>query len=115
MNKVDSRAPTEGVSGLKALGVRELTYRLAFLASSVQPAESRLGLVSIRDDPDAADDGASAFSPDERELIHRMQSDRHVYQKLASSICPTVYGHDEVKPAYLAHALRIPTHAYTYP
>lgn len=33
---VDARNPTEGVTGLKALGVRELTYRLAFLASSVQ-------------------------------------------------------------------------------
>ena len=64
VNKVDTRNPTEGVSGLKALGVRELTYKLAFLASSVQPAESRLGLVSIRDDPDEV--GSSAFSPYER-------------------------------------------------
>jgi DNA replication licensing factor MCM6 len=32
----------EGVSGIKALGVRELTYRLAFMACSVQPAHSKV-------------------------------------------------------------------------
>ena len=57
VNKVDTRNPTEGVSGLKQLGVRELTYKLAFLASSVQPAEARSGverracLLSTRSDP----------------------------------------------------------------
>ena len=61
VNKVDTRNPTEGVSGLKQLGVRELTYKLAFLASSVQPAEARSGVVSIRDDPD--DNRARCTSP----------------------------------------------------
>eukprot|EP00965_Chrysotila_dentata_P077851 2568244-Pleurochrysis_carterae.AAC.3 len=41
VSKVDTRNPTEGVSGLKALGCRELTYRIAFLASFVQRAEVR--------------------------------------------------------------------------
>lgn len=36
VSRVDTRNPTEGFQGLKALGVRELTYKLAFLASSVQ-------------------------------------------------------------------------------
>lgn len=36
VTKVDPKNATEGVQGLKALGVRELTYRLSFLASSVQ-------------------------------------------------------------------------------
>lgn len=31
-----STAGNEGVSGLKALGVRDLNYRLAFIANSVQ-------------------------------------------------------------------------------
>ena len=30
---------SEGVSGLKALGVRDLNYRLSFLACSVQSSE----------------------------------------------------------------------------
>merc|ERR1711916_186572 len=31
----------EGVTGLKSLGVRDLSYRLAFLACSVQPANTQ--------------------------------------------------------------------------
>jgi DNA replication licensing factor MCM6 len=34
----------EGVTGLKALGVRDLTYKLAFLACMVQPASTRVSL-----------------------------------------------------------------------
>jgi DNA replication licensing factor MCM6 len=37
----------EGVSGLKALGVRDLTYKLAFLACMVQPASSRVSVYSL--------------------------------------------------------------------
>lgn len=33
---------TEGVRGLKTLGVRDLTYRLAFLACTVMPSSSRV-------------------------------------------------------------------------
>lgn len=35
---------TEGVRGLKALGVRDLTYRLAFLACSVSSSNPRVGI-----------------------------------------------------------------------
>jgi DNA replication licensing factor MCM6 len=35
---------TEGIRGLKALGVRELHYRMAFLACSVQPTNPRVSL-----------------------------------------------------------------------
>ena len=33
----------EGLEGLKSLGVRDLTYRLAFLAHSVIPSHTRFG------------------------------------------------------------------------
>ena len=36
---------TGGLSGLKALGVRDLTYRIAFVASSVQPIDGNIGKV----------------------------------------------------------------------
>lgn len=36
----------EGVSGLKALGVRELTYRTAFLACSVTATSSRVSRIN---------------------------------------------------------------------
>lgn len=43
----------EGVGGLKSLGVRELTYRLCFLASAVQPEASSLsGVAAVKGDAD---------------------------------------------------------------
>lgn len=33
----------DGVTGLKKLGVRDLTYKLVFLANSVHSADSRFG------------------------------------------------------------------------
>jgi DNA replication licensing factor MCM6 len=36
---------SEGITGLKALGVRDLTYRLAFLACSVQSTEAKVSLI----------------------------------------------------------------------
>lgn len=39
-----------GVQGLKELGVRELTYKLVFLASSVNPAESKHRTSNIVDE-----------------------------------------------------------------
>lgn len=37
----------EGVSGLKALGVRELTYKMAFLACSVTNTSARVSKINI--------------------------------------------------------------------
>ena len=88
VNKVDTRNPTEGVSGLKALGVRELTYKLAFLASSVQPSESRQGVVSIRDDPD---DTAAGFTVQDKERILRIGHAECLPQAW-NSICPQSMG-----------------------
>ena len=41
-------AGNDGVSGLKRLGVRDLTYKPAFLACAVQPADERFGATNIR-------------------------------------------------------------------
>lgn len=39
-----------GIQGLRQTGVRELTYKLVFLASSVTPAEAAFGTVNIREE-----------------------------------------------------------------
>ena len=70
----------------------------------MQPAESRLGFVSIRDDPD---DEAPYFTQDEKELIYRMKADKAIYHRLAASIAPTVYGHDEVRKPLLVSSLSL--------
>ena len=41
-SRVNGSDDNEGVSGLKALGVRELTYRMAFLAYHVAPCNAKV-------------------------------------------------------------------------
>lgn len=46
-NKVGTDGVTEGTKGLKSLGVRNLNYRLAFLACSAVPANPRVNIFSV--------------------------------------------------------------------
>ncbi|CAI5729597.1 unnamed protein product [Hyaloperonospora brassicae] len=99
----------EGVRGLKALGVRELTYKTCFLACSVQTMEQRFNSISIRSEFN--EDGAEGdhageaalqeFSDEELASIRAMQQDPDRYMKMAKSICPSVYGHDEIRRGIL--------------
>ena len=67
------------VTGLKALGVRDLTYRLGFLASSAAQSSSDVGgQYDIRADEDDVDIAAQ-FSPDERDEIMRMKEQNELY------------------------------------
>ncbi|ETL33048.1 hypothetical protein L916_14445 [Phytophthora nicotianae] len=98
----------EGVRGLKALGVRELTYKTCFLACSVQTMEQRFNSISIRsefnEDGAEEDSGEAAlqeFSDEELASIRDMQQDPDRYLKMAKSICPSVYGHDEIRKGIL--------------
>lgn len=96
----------EGVRGLKALGVRELTYKTCFLACSVQTMEQRFNSISIRSeygDDEGGDgtDAAQEFSEEELNAIQRMKQDPDRYIKMAKSICPSVYGHDEIRKGIL--------------
>ena len=98
-NKVDSHNPTDGFTGLRATGARALTYTLSVLASSVQPAEQRTGLVSIRDDTE--ENVIDSFTAQEKDMIERMKLSPRIYENLASSIAPTIYGHEQIKQGIL--------------
>jgi DNA replication licensing factor MCM6 len=108
-----------GVSGLKALGVRDLTYRLAFLACMVTPDMSTPGgsaasnqskniLASLSQsgpiDPyDENDQDAylKSLTTAEIEDLRRMVHSDHIYSRLVNSIAPMVYGHEIVKKGLL--------------
>lgn len=116
-------AGPSGVSGLKALGVRDLTYRLAFLACMVIEDNSTPGqphshmqaqasnlLATLNqtaaDDPnDGGDHVQSAVLQsmsksdiaDLKEMVHS----EHIYSRLVNSLAPTVYGHEVVKKGLL--------------
>ena len=113
-----------GITGLKALGVRDLTYRMAFLACMVTPDNSTPGqaasqqlngqagniLASLNqtapiDPQDPGDHAQEAFlqsltASEIEELKYMVHSD-HIYSRLVNSLAPMVYGHEIVKKGLL--------------
>lgn len=111
-----------GVSGLKSLGVRDLQYKTAFLACMVNDSDSRVSLLyisctlrvsdqfqrgatNVRGEEDDGEDSGNAFlqtltEPEFDELKSMIDGD-HIYDRLVSSIAPTVYGHEIVKKGLL--------------
>ncbi|KAI9894888.1 MAG: MCM DNA helicase complex subunit mcm6 [Vezdaea aestivalis] len=123
-NKNRGDAGGAGVTGLKTLGVRDLTYRLAFLACMVLPDTSSTGgqqqqqtsniLATLHqglvDDPtDVGDKAQSAFlqslNPAEIEDLKGMVHSDHIYSRLVNSLAPMVYGHEIVKKGLLLQLL----------
>ena len=113
-----------GVSGLKALGVRDLTYRMAFLSCMVTPDTSTPGqstnqqlngqanniLASLNQtaaaDPGEAGDAAQdaylqSLTAAEIEDLKQMVHSDHIYSRLVNSLAPMVYGHEIVKKGLL--------------
>jgi DNA replication licensing factor MCM6 len=113
-----------GVTGLKALGVRDLTYRMAFLACMVTPDTSTPGqstnqrlsgqagniLASLNqaapiDPMDPGDHAQEAYlqslTPSEIEDLKVMVHSDHIYSRLVNSLAPMVYGHEIVKKGLL--------------
>ncbi|KAI0127142.1 MCM2/3/5 family-domain-containing protein [Xylariales sp. AK1849] len=108
-----------GVSGLKALGVRDLTYRLAFLANMVNSDTSTAGSSAQRpvhdiissltqanaDNAETADDAQAAvlssMTPAEIDELRDMVHSDHIYSRLVQSLAPMVYGHEIVKKGIL--------------
>ncbi|CAO3655593.1 unnamed protein product [Mucor hiemalis] len=96
----------EGVTGLRTLGVRDLTYKLSFLACMVQPATHNKATGSNLHGEDTTDedqrDVFSDLSENEIKELHEMVNlGSAVYGKLVNSIAPTVFGHDTVKKGIL--------------
>lgn len=113
-----------GVTGLKSLGVRDLTYRLAFLACMVTPDTSTPGttpsqhlagqaaniLASLNqtappDPMDSVEQVQEAFldslTVSEIQDLKNMVHSDHVYSRLVNSLAPMVYGHEIVKKGLL--------------
>lgn len=101
-----------GVTGLKSLGVRDLTYRLAFLACMVTADTSNLGggigdvLSSLNPDKEensqqAQETVLASFNPSEIEDLKKMVHSDHIYSRLVNSLAPMVYGHEVVKKGLL--------------
>jgi DNA replication licensing factor MCM6 len=112
-----------GVGGLKALGVRDLTYRMAFLANMVTPDMSTTGqkpnqnlkgqagniLTSLNQMVDVGDgtgdEAQQAYldtlTPAEIEDLRKMVQMPNIFMRLVDSIAPMIYGHTVVKKGLL--------------
>lgn len=115
-----------GVSGLKALGVRDLTYRLAFLSCMVTPDTTTPGqkpeqqlcgqsnniLASLNQnrDPDMNSEKAQeaflqSLTPAEVQDLKGMVHSEYIYSRLIESLAPMVWGHQQVKKGLLLQLL----------
>ena len=111
-----------GVSGLKALGVRDLTYRLAFLACMVTPDTTTPGqkpeqqlngqsnniLASLNqtkdtdmDDEKAQEAFLQSLTPSEVQDLKRLVHSDYIYSRLVDSIAPMIWGHRQIKKGLL--------------
>jgi DNA replication licensing factor MCM6 len=116
-----------GVSGLKALGVRDLSYRLAFLACFSSPDTTTPGQSANQLNGQSTNilnslhqvDHFDQYSSGERaqeayletlthaeieDLKYMVHSDK-IYSRLVQSLAPMVYGHEIVKKGLLLQLL----------
>ncbi|KAJ0016522.1 hypothetical protein Pint_11724 [Pistacia integerrima] len=91
----------DGVRGLRSLGVRDLSYRLAFIANSVQIADGRRESDVKNRKKDADEDEQYQFTTEEIDEIQRMRNVPDFFNKMVDSIAPTVFGHQDIKRAIL--------------
>jgi DNA replication licensing factor MCM6 len=87
----------DGVSGLKNLGIRDMTYKLIFCAQYLDFIESRDSPIGRGN----KDKKKLNIDNNQYEKIMWMKDDPNIYNKLAKCIAPSVYGQDEVKKGIL--------------
>ncbi|CAH1772509.1 unnamed protein product [Owenia fusiformis] len=94
---------SEGVRGLKALGVRDLNYRLAFLACNVRSCNTRFGYGgTIEAEGElTAEALKKKMTPTEWQKMYEMSQDKNLYYNLCTSLFPTIHGNDEIKRGIL--------------
>ncbi|TKR68487.1 hypothetical protein L596_024466 [Steinernema carpocapsae] len=86
----------EGLKGLKALGVRDMNFKLAFLASCLFSADSSFGDIDTRFYV-GHEELWEKLSDVDRMNIKKMSEDRDISKNLVRSLFPHIYGNDEVK------------------
>lgn len=97
-----------GISGLKSLGVRDLTYKLAFHACHVTSLVNKNGNEESQEDFQGSNDQEiflTSLTDEEISQLKDMVKDEHVYHKLVQSVAPAVFGHEVVKKGILLQLL----------
>ncbi|GME68963.1 unnamed protein product [[Candida] boidinii] len=112
-----SESLNSGITGLKSLGARDLTYKIAFFACHVSSlinkgdqneatAELENGMAMSKEENDKEQESfLNTLTEGEVNELKDMVGDDHVYSKLVSSIAPAVFGHEVVKKGILLQLL----------
>ena len=95
----------EGITGLKALGVRDLNYRLCFLATTVADSDGDLRKMTqaVKESADeiAAQDVTRQTTDAEIERIQQMRRCGNILRSLTRCVAPNIFRHDLVKTGLL--------------
>ena len=86
----------DGITGLKVLGLRDMTYKLNFLACTSQSTVNKDNRVDIRLDS-TKEETVNEFTDEERKRIIEMSQDERIYKNMTQSLCPNVHGHEDIK------------------
>lgn len=93
-------ASESGVTGIRSIGVKEMTYTLAFWANAtIVEGQTKpcLNKDIYREGVQGGDENDGEFSKDEIDKIQRMSQDKKLLDNLSSSLFSSVYGSEDVK------------------
>ncbi|ORZ12673.1 MCM2/3/5 family-domain-containing protein [Absidia repens] len=95
----------EGVTGLKSVGVCDLTYKLSFLACMVQQSTTHTTSSSHLHEDTFEEDATGVLndltSAELENLKTMLNTEDAIYSKLVGSIAPSVFGHETIKKGIL--------------
>lgn len=99
-----SAVESGAVSGLRELGTRDLTYRIAFLACNATPAnvlDAQSNENYSENVEDEQEEYIRSLKAAEVEQLREMVHGEDIFRRLVRSIAPAVYGHETVKKGIL--------------
>ncbi|KPA85170.1 putative DNA replication licensing factor [Leptomonas pyrrhocoris] len=96
----DAQADMEGATGLRALGVRDLSYRMCFLATTITDGngDDRKMTHAVKEATDGASEREEVvLTPAERQRVQQIRRHDNLLKALTSCVAPNVFKHDVVK------------------
>lgn len=96
----DAQADMEGATGLRALGVRDLSYRMCFLATTITDGngDDRKMTHAVKEATDgAAEREEVVLTPAEQQRVQQIRRHDNLLKALTSCVAPNVFKHDVVK------------------
>ncbi|CAG8448811.1 7442_t:CDS:10 [Ambispora gerdemannii] len=95
-----------GITGLKVLGARDLTYKISFLACMVEGISSKSDIESSKPEGEITEgEFLKNLSQQELEELHDLLQHPNLYNSLVKSIAPAVFGHEIIKKGILLQLL----------